>query len=222
MTPSANSSSSDTMDTLSITITDTRVIDGLIMAANSSKITPEAYGEWLLNKEGRRYADANSYGVVTSAAFFARFTPQEYAEVLTVASNTTEVPDPIGGVPTEEEQAAYDAALEEFMAISEPTEEDIATYQAALDAYEATKIPDNQAEIDAALIQNAEAAQIQALLDELTGASKVALDDQRVIDGLALLVVRGLLDAHRPAEITAYDRPFAKTPEEEITEHEEV
>ena len=207
MTSSANPSS-NSMDTLTVTITNTRTIDGLIMAANSSKMTPEAYGEWLLTQDGKRYADANSYGVVTSAGFFARFTPEEYAGVLAAAANTTEVPDPIGGVPTEEEQAAYDAAVEAFMAIPEPTEEDIATYEAAVAAYEATKIPDNQAEIDAAEAQNAEAAEIQALLDELTGASLVALDDQRVTDGLALLVSRGLLAAERPAEITAYERPF--------------
>ena len=196
------------MDTLTVTITDTRTIDGLIFAANSAKLSPEDYATWLLTQDGKRYADANSYGVITSAAFFARFTPEEYSGVLAAAANTTEVPEPIGDVPTEEEQAAYDAAVEAFMAIPEPTEEDIATYQAAVAAYEAAKIPDNQAEIDAANAQNAEAAEIQELLDELTGASLVALDDQRVTDGLALLVSRGLLAAERPAEITAYERPF--------------
>ena len=126
------------MDTLSLTLTNTRVIDGLIFAANSAGMTPEAYAEWLLTKDGHRFADANSYGIVTSAGFFARFTPTEYADVL-VAS------------------------------------------------------VDNE---------------IKALLDELTAAERVALDDQRVTDGLALLVSRGLLGAERPAEITAYERPF--------------
>ena len=196
------------MDTLTITITNTRTIDGLIMAANSSKMTPEAYGEWLLTQDGKRYADANSYGVVTSAGFFARFTPDEYAGVLAAAANTTEVPEPIGGVPTEEEQQMYDDAVAAYAALENPTEEDTAMYEAMVASYEAAKIPDNQAEIDAANAQNAEAAEIQALLDELTGASLVALDDQRVTDGLALLVSRGLLAAERPAEITAYERPF--------------
>ncbi|NBX10590.1 MAG: hypothetical protein EBR05_12515, partial [Marivivens sp.] len=63
------------MDTLSLTITNTRTIDGLIFAANTAGLTPEAYAEWLLTQNGHRYADANSYGVITSAAFFARFTP---------------------------------------------------------------------------------------------------------------------------------------------------
>ena len=138
MTSSSSSSTDLTMETLSLTLTNTRVIDGLIFAANSAGMTPEGYAEWLLTKDGHRFADANSYGVVTSAGFFARFTPTEYADVL------------------------------------------------------------------AASVDN----EIKALLDELTAAERVALDDQRVADGLALLVSRELLGAERPAEITAYERPF--------------
>ena len=140
MTSSSNSSTDLLMDTLSLTLTNTRVIDGLIFASNSAGMTPEAYAEWLLTKDGHRFADANSYGVVTSAGFFARFTPTEYADVL------------------------------------------------------------------AASVDN----EIKALLDELTAAERVALDDQRVTDGLALLVSRELLGAERPAEITAYERPFPR------------
>lgn len=143
MTSSSNSSTDLAMDTLSITLTNTRVIDGLIFAANSAGMTPEAYAERLLTTEGHRFADANSYGVVTSAGFFASFTPAEYADVL----------------------AASEA-------------------------------------------QNATANEVKALLDELTAAETVALDDQRVTDGLALLVSMELLAPERPAEITAYERPF--------------
>ena len=196
------------MDTLSLTLTNTRVIDGLIFAANSAKLSPEAYAEWLLTKDGHRFADANSYGVVTSAGFFARFTPTEYAGVLVAAANTTEVPAPIGNIPTPEEQQAYDDAVEAFNQILEPSEEEIATYQSAVEAYAAAQVPDNQEDIDAAIAQNAQAAEIKALLDELTAAERVALDDQRVTNGLALLVSRELLGAERPAEIVAYDRPF--------------
>jgi len=137
MTSSSSSSTDLTMETLSLTLTNTRVIDGLIFAANSAGMTPEGYAEWLLTKDGHRFADANSYGVVTSAGFFARFTPTEYANIL------------------------------------------------------------------AASVDN----EIKALIDELTAAERVALDDQRVTDGLALLVSRELLGAERPAEITAYERP---------------
>ena len=196
------------MDTLSLTLTNTRVIDGLIFAANSAGLSPEAYAEWLLTKDGHRFADANSYGIVTSAGLFARFTPTEYAGVLVAAANTTEVPAPIGNIPTPEEQQAYDDAVEAFNQILEPSEEEIATYQSAVEAYAAAQVPDNQEDIDAAIAQNAQAAEIKALLDELTAAERVALDDQRVTNGLALLVSRELLGAERPAEIVSYDRPF--------------
>ena len=143
MTSSSNSSSDLAMNTLSVTLTNTRAIDGLIFAANSAGKTPEAYAEWLLGQDGDRFADANDYGVVTSAGFFARFTPAEYADVL----------------------AASEA-------------------------------------------QNATANAVKTLADELTAAERVALDDQRVADGLTLLVSMELLAPGRPAEITSYERPF--------------
>ena len=208
MTSSSNSSTDLLMDTLSLTLTNTRVIDGLIFAANSAGMTPEAYAEWLLTKDGHRFADANSYGVVTSAGFFARFTPTEYANVLAASVDTVVVPEPIGGVPTEEQQQAYDEAVLTYSLLESPTAEETAAYEAAVAIYEAASTAENQAEIDAAEAQNAKANEIKALLDELTAAERVALDDQRVADGLALLVSRELLGAERPAEITAYERPF--------------
>ena len=196
------------MDTLSLTLSNTRVIDGLIFAANSAGKTPEAYAEWLLTQDGYRFADANNYGVVTSAAFFARFSPTEYANVLTASVNTVEVPERIGGVPTAEEQQMYDDAVAAYALLENPTDEDTALYEDMVASYEAASTAENQAEIDAAELQNSQAAEVKALLDELTAAERVALDDQRVTDGLALLVSRGLLGAARPAEITAYERPF--------------
>ena len=196
------------MDTLSLTISNTRVIDGLIFAANSAKLSPEAYAEWLLTQDGYRFADANSYGIVTSAGFFARFTPTEYANVLAASVDTVVVPDPIGGVPTAEEQQMYDDAVAAYALLENPTAEDTALYEAMVASYEAAAAPENKAEIDVAEALNAEANEIKALLDELTAAERVALDDQRVTDGLQLLVSRGLLGAERPAEITAYERPF--------------
>lgn len=214
MTSSANSSSDLTMDTLSVTLTNTRVIDGLIFAANSAGMTPEAYAERLLVTEGYRFADANNYGIVTSAGFFARFTPTEYADVLAASVNTVEVPEKIGGLPTEEQYDAYQAAVLEYSMIEDPTAEETATYEAALGAYELANTAENQAEVDAAEAQNAAANAVKALLDELTAAETVELDDQRVTDGLALLVSMELLAASRPAEITAYERPFPVTAQE--------
>jgi hypothetical protein len=203
-----NFASDPTMDTLSVTLTNTRAIDGLIFAANSAGMTPEAYAERLLTTEGHRFADANSYGVVTSAGFFARFTPTEYATILAASVDTVEVPDKIGGVPTEEQYAAYQAAVLEYSMLEDPTAEETATYEAALGAYQLATTAENQTEVDAAEAQNAAANAVKALLDELTAAEKVALDDQRVTDGLALLVSMELLAPGRPAEITAYARPF--------------
>jgi len=203
-----NFASEPTMDTLSATLTNTRAIDGLIFAANSAGMAPEAYAERLLTTEGHRFADANSYGIVTSAGFFARFTPTEYATILAASIDTVEVPERIGGVPTEEQYAAYQAAVFEYSMLEDPTAEETATYEAALGAYQLVTTAENQAEVDAAEAQNAAANAVKALLDELTAAEKVALDDQRVADGLTLLVSMELLAASRPAEITAYDRPF--------------
>ncbi len=208
MTSPLNFATDLAMDTLSLTLTNTRVIDGLIFAANSVGMTPEGYAELLLTKDGHRFADANNYGIVTSAGFFARFTPTEYANVLAASVDTVEVPEPIGGVPTEEQQQMYDDAVMAYYLLENPTAEDTAMYEAMVASYEEASTAENQAEIDAAEAQNAEANSVKALLDELTEAEKVSLDDQRVIDGLALLVSRELLGAERPAEITAYERPF--------------
>ena len=198
------------MNTLSITLTNTRLIDGLIFAANSAGKTPEAYAEWLLDKEGRRFADANKYGCLTSAGFFARFTPTEYTSILSASVNTTEVPEPVGGVPTEEQEAAYQAAVIDYSVLEEPTAEETATYDAAVASYLAVSTPDNQAAIASAEAQNAQALAIAGLLNELTSEAIVPLDDPRIAPGLDLLVSVGLLDAARPAELTAYDRPFAE------------
>ena len=196
------------MDSLSLTLTNTRVIDGLIFAANSAGKTPESYAEWLLAKDGHRFADANNYGIVTSAKFLALFTPTEYANVLAASVDTVVVSEPIGGVPTEEQQQAYNEAVLTYSLLESPTAEETAAYEAAVAIYEAASTAENQAEIDAAEAQNAKANEIKTLLDQLTAAERVSLDDQRVADGLALLVSRELLGAERPAEITAYERPF--------------
>ena len=66
------------LDSLTITITAPRVLDGLVFASNTASMSPEDYCTYLLSQDGHRFADANSYGVITSAAFFRRFTPTEY------------------------------------------------------------------------------------------------------------------------------------------------
>jgi len=70
------------LDSLTVTISEKRVLDGLVVAANSASMSPEAYCSLLLERDGRRFADSNDIGVVTSAAFVGRFTPQEYSDIL--------------------------------------------------------------------------------------------------------------------------------------------
>ena len=126
---------------------------------------------------------------------------------MTAAADRVVVPDPIGGVPTADEQKMYDDAVATYAALENPTQEQTDLYEAMVASYQAACTPDNQAEIDAAIAKNAAANEVQALVVELTNAERVALDDQRVTDGLSLLVSRGLLGADRPALITSYERP---------------
>ena len=126
------------MDTLTITLTNARQIDGYIQAANNAGMSPEALALEFISAQGARYADGFKIGIITGAAFIARFTPAEYGAILTAAET-------------------------------------------------------NEA--------------VAGLIAELTASSNVALDAPRLAPGLALLVSEGLLDAARPAEILAYERP---------------
>lgn len=126
------------MDTLTITLTHPRQIDGYIQAANNAGMTPEALALEFLANQGARYADDFKIGIITSAAFMARFTPAEYSDIM-------------GAAATDEEVAG--------------------------------------------------------VLNQLTAAPTVALDDARIEPGLELLVSKGLLDVARIPEIVAYQRP---------------
>ena len=137
---------------LTITLTNARQIDGYIQAANGAGMSPEALALEFLSQQGARYANDFRIGIITGAAFIARFTPVEYGNILAAS-----VPPP-DATPEQVEQAAA----------------------------------------------------VAGLIAELTASPNVALDDPRLAPGLTLLVSLGLLDASRPAEILAYDRP---TPE---------
>ena len=77
------------MDTLTITLTNARQIDGYITAANGAGMSPEALALEFISRQGARYANDFRIGVITGAAFIARFTPAEYGAILT-ASETNE------------------------------------------------------------------------------------------------------------------------------------
>jgi hypothetical protein len=77
------------MNTLTVTLTDTRLIDGWVAAANANGYTPEDLALEFLQQQGKSYADLNKIGIITGAAFMARFTPAEYGAILAAAQ-----PDP--------------------------------------------------------------------------------------------------------------------------------
>lgn len=79
------------MDTLLLTVTNPRHIDGFIIAANGAQMTPEALLSEFVAQQGARYANDFKVGIITGSAFVARFTPQEYGDILAYSQI---VPDP--------------------------------------------------------------------------------------------------------------------------------
>jgi hypothetical protein len=194
------------LSTLTVTLTDPRLIDGWVEAANRNGTTPEAIAGGFLENQGRSYADLFGVGVITSAAFVARFTPAEYGAIL-AAAEVVAVPEPIPGVPTAAEQQAYDDMVAAYALLENPTLDDTNMYESVVASYAAATAPTNQADIDAAQAANATAEPVKALLDQLFASPNVALDDPRLEPGLQLLAGAGLIGADRVAELLAYDRP---------------
>ena len=198
------------MNTISLTLTD-RQYDGYVIAANGAGMTPEALLSEFVAQQGARYANDFRVGIITGAAFVARFTPQEYGAILAYAGAIQHVPDPVYQVPTAEEQQMYDDAVAAYALLEEPTEEDTMMYQSMVNTYNnIINTVTNQAEIDAIIAANEPHEQVAELLNMLFNTSDVRLDDPRLVPGLNLLVSLGLLDAARPAQILFYERP---TPE---------
>jgi hypothetical protein len=79
------------MNSITITLTDLRAIDGWVEASNRAGMTPEAMALELLQGQGLRYADLFQIGVLTSAAFVQRFTPAEYGAIRAAATQSAEV-----------------------------------------------------------------------------------------------------------------------------------
>ena len=84
--------------TLTITLTNPRHIDGYVQAANGSGMTPEALALEFLEQQGARYADNFRIGIITSAAFMARFTPAEYGAILAASAEETENGQAVSGL----------------------------------------------------------------------------------------------------------------------------
>ena len=78
------------MNSITITLPD-RAYDGLVEAGNRNGLTAESIAAELLTNQGNSYAELFRLGVITSAAFMARFTPAEYAAIMSAAETNTEV-----------------------------------------------------------------------------------------------------------------------------------
>ena len=65
--------------------------DGLVEAGNRNGTTAEAIAAELLTNQGNSYAELFRVGVITSAAFMARFTPAEYAAIRTAAESNAQI-----------------------------------------------------------------------------------------------------------------------------------
>jgi len=79
------------MNSLTITISDIRAIDGWVEASNRAGVTPEAMALEMLQHQGTRYADLFKIGVLTSAAFVQRFTAAENGAIRAAAEQSPEV-----------------------------------------------------------------------------------------------------------------------------------
>lgn len=79
------------LSTLTITLSDPRLIDGWVEAANRNDRTPEDLAGEFLRIQGRSYADLFAVGLITSAAFISRFTATEYGTILAAAEQSPEV-----------------------------------------------------------------------------------------------------------------------------------
>ena len=99
------------LDLLTVTISDKKVLDGLVIAANSANMTPEEYCAFLLEQDGRHHADSNNIGVITSAAFVGRFTPQEYSDILAAS-----VADPNAPLDEQTKPAQVKSLLDQLFA----------------------------------------------------------------------------------------------------------
>lgn len=79
------------LSSLTVTLTDPRIVDGWVAAAIRNNTTPEQLAREFLEHQGRTYADLNRIGLLASGAFIQRFTPQEYGAILAAAEQSPDV-----------------------------------------------------------------------------------------------------------------------------------
>ena len=79
------------LPSLTITITEPRIIDGWVEASLRNGTTPEAIAGEFLAQQGTSYANLFGIGIITSAAFMARFTATEYGAIMAAAQQSPEI-----------------------------------------------------------------------------------------------------------------------------------
>jgi hypothetical protein len=79
------------INSITVQITDQRIVDGWVAAAIKNNTTPEVLAREFLEHQGRTYADLNRIGLLTSGAFIQRFTAQEYGAILSAADQSPNV-----------------------------------------------------------------------------------------------------------------------------------
>ena len=99
------------MTDITVVITDPLVVDGLIEGANRNETTAEDIALSVLARQGQMYAELYSVGITTSAAFMARFTPAEYAAIMSAAQAPGEVQDQLNLLISEPTINYYDPRL---------------------------------------------------------------------------------------------------------------
>jgi hypothetical protein len=99
------------MTQITVVITDPVVVDGLIEGANRNETTAEAIALSVLARQGQMYAELYKVGVTTSAAFMARFTPTEYAAVMSAAQTPGDVQNQLSLLISEPTVNYYDPRM---------------------------------------------------------------------------------------------------------------
>ena len=108
------------MNTLTVTLTDTRLIDGWVAAANSNGYAPEELALEFLQQQGKSYADLNKIGIITSAAFISRFTPAEYGAILAAAEPDPDAAEDAAAISSQVQQLLNELFNEPTVTLDDP------------------------------------------------------------------------------------------------------
>jgi hypothetical protein len=100
------------LSSLTVTISDSRIVDGWVEAANRNSMTPEEIAGEFLYQQGASYAGLFGVGIITSAAFMARFKPAEYAAIMAAMEESEEVAALVTELTSSPQVALDDPRLE--------------------------------------------------------------------------------------------------------------